>query len=109
MVRRVIASWLQDNAPDGATKKPIKALVSVIGLLLVAGELSVLNTAKTRQRAVERRRMKRISKKWAISFCISALSTPRVFALGVRGWFKRVFGSERASRVLGGNDGRCSE
>lgn len=28
MVRRAIASWLQDNAPDGATKKPIKALVS---------------------------------------------------------------------------------
>jgi hypothetical protein len=24
MVRRAIASWLQDNAPDGATKKPLK-------------------------------------------------------------------------------------
>jgi hypothetical protein len=24
MVRRAIASWLQDNAPDSATKKPLK-------------------------------------------------------------------------------------
>jgi hypothetical protein len=32
MVRRAIASWLQDNAPDGATKKPTSKRLKRDGL-----------------------------------------------------------------------------